>query len=162
MPRGRAMQASPRAARHVYGVTTAGLRPPTATTAVVALLSVQTETSVPAAGAAAASQMSAEAAKPPAPESQDQLLEYCLLAGLRRIPPTELPCLTSDFYSKYMLPAKPAGVAPRRVFLPADSRAMRCTGARACLSRYGYGSQLAGAAGVSMHEQYARLGCACR
>jgi len=27
------------------------------------------------------------------------------------VPPGELPCLTSDFYSKYMLPAKPAGRA---------------------------------------------------
>ncbi|KAK9846268.1 hypothetical protein WJX81_000422 [Elliptochloris bilobata] len=60
-------------------------------------------------GAAGAAAGSLEAPAPPVPESQDQLLEYCLLAGLRRVPPTELPCLTSDFYSKYMLPAKPAG-----------------------------------------------------
>ena len=51
----------------------------------------------------------AEAEALPALESQDELLHYCLLAGLRRVPPSELPCLTSDFYSKYMLPAKPAG-----------------------------------------------------
>ena len=79
--------------------------------------------SVPATGAASASAMPAEAAEVPALESQDQLLEYCLLAGLRRVPTSELPCLTSDFYSKYMLPAKPAGAVPRHACLDIECTA---------------------------------------
>jgi hypothetical protein len=44
-----------------------------------------------------------------APDSQDALLELCLLAGLLSLSDSELPLLTSDFYSKHMLPAKPPG-----------------------------------------------------
>lgn len=39
----------------------------------------------------------------------DAILECCLLGGLLAVPDGELPLLTSDFYSKYMLPAKPQG-----------------------------------------------------
>jgi len=73
----------------------------------------------PAAGGPAAG------APPPPPESQDELLHYCLLAGLRRVPPGDLPCLTSDFYSKYMLPAKPAGRARVAAGLPPVSVVIR-------------------------------------
>jgi translation initiation factor 2D len=36
-------------------------------------------------------------------------LQECLLGGLQSLQDAELPILTSDFYSKHMLPAKPEG-----------------------------------------------------
>ena len=40
---------------------------------------------------------------------QDELAEHCLLCGLQSLQDAELPIMTSDFYSKHMLPAKPPG-----------------------------------------------------
>ena len=40
---------------------------------------------------------------------QDELAEHCLLSGLQSLQDAELPIMTSDFYSKHMLPAKPPG-----------------------------------------------------
>ncbi len=42
-------------------------------------------------------------------ESQDTLVEQCLLKGLHSVSDAELPIQTSDFYSKHMLPAKSPG-----------------------------------------------------
>ena len=36
--------------------------------------------------------------------------QECLFGGLHSVEDSELPILTSDFYSKHMLPAKPEGV----------------------------------------------------
>ncbi len=36
-------------------------------------------------------------------------MQVCLLEGLHAVTDGELPMLTSDFYAKYMLPAKPEG-----------------------------------------------------
>ena len=41
--------------------------------------------------------------------SPDVVIEHCLLAGLHSLPDSGLPILTSDFYSKHMLPHKPPG-----------------------------------------------------
>ncbi|CAL5226777.1 g9634 [Coccomyxa viridis] len=46
-----------------------------------------------------------------APLSQDELIEVCLLEGLHAVTDGELPMLTSDFYAKHMLPAKPEGAS---------------------------------------------------
>ena len=46
-----------------------------------------------------------------APMDQDKLIEYCLLAGLHQLTDKDLPVLTSDFYPKFMYPARPAGTA---------------------------------------------------
>lgn len=43
--------------------------------------------------------------------SQDEVIEACLLAGLHAVPDSALPMLSSDFYSKYMLPNRPPGVS---------------------------------------------------
>ena len=43
------------------------------------------------------------------PMSMDQIVEQCLEGGLLAVPDGELPIMTSDFYSKYMLPCRPAG-----------------------------------------------------
>ncbi|BDA49270.1 Eukaryotic translation initiation factor 2D [Coccomyxa sp. Obi] len=42
-------------------------------------------------------------------EDPDQTIEACLLGGLQSVADEDLPMLTSDFYSKHMLPAKPDG-----------------------------------------------------
>jgi hypothetical protein len=42
-------------------------------------------------------------------ESQDTLVEQCLLRGLHTVSDGDLPIQTSDFYSKHMLPAKAPG-----------------------------------------------------
>lgn len=47
---------------------------------------------------------------PDTPAGQDALAEYCLLAALAGVADSDLPMLTSDLYSKHMVPAKPAGV----------------------------------------------------
>jgi hypothetical protein len=39
--------------------------------------------------------------------SQEQLLEYCFLYGIKKIKDPELPILVSTFYSSYVLPARP-------------------------------------------------------
>lgn len=39
-------------------------------------------------------------------------MQECLLGGLQSLTDAELPILTSDFYSKHMLPAKPEGAEP--------------------------------------------------
>ncbi len=36
-------------------------------------------------------------------------MQVCLLGGLQAVTDGELPLLTSDFYAKHMLPAKPEG-----------------------------------------------------
>ena len=41
--------------------------------------------------------------------SQDELAEHCLAAGLVRVKDKDLPIITSDFYSKFMVPSRPAG-----------------------------------------------------
>lgn len=116
--------------------------------------------SVPAAGAATAAATPAGAAEAPALEGQDQLLEYCLLAGLRRVPTSELPCLTSDFYSKYMLPAKPAGMVPCHAVLHAVAECVAQVQQCWCHVSCARGSSAALAAYLPMHEQRARLGSA--
>lgn len=50
-----------------------------------------------------------EATESSASMSQDELAQHCLLAGLHSVADNELPIMTSDFYSKHMLPAKPQG-----------------------------------------------------
>lgn len=47
---------------------------------------------------------------PDTPAGQDAIAEFCLLSALAAIPDADLPMLTSDLYSKHMVPAKPAGV----------------------------------------------------
>ncbi len=37
------------------------------------------------------------------------MVQACLLGGLQSVADEDLPMLTSDFYSKHMLPAKPDG-----------------------------------------------------
>ena len=39
-------------------------------------------------------------------------MQVCLLEGLHAVTDEQLPMLTSDFYAKYMLPAKPEGSSP--------------------------------------------------
>lgn len=41
--------------------------------------------------------------------SLDEVADACLLAGLSTLTDKELPIMTSDFYTKHMLPAKPPG-----------------------------------------------------
>ena len=41
--------------------------------------------------------------------SMDAIVERCLEGGLLAVPEAELPIMTSDFYTKYMLPCRPAG-----------------------------------------------------
>ena len=36
-------------------------------------------------------------------------MQGCLLGGLQAVSDGELPMLTSDFYAKHMIPAKPEG-----------------------------------------------------
>lgn len=40
------------------------------------------------------------------------VLQECLLGGLQSVADEDLPMLTSDFYSKHMLPSKSEGTAP--------------------------------------------------
>ena len=49
----------------------------------------------------------------PMPTDPDGVVEYCLMAGLHSVADAELPIMTSDFYSKHMLPNKPPGAHPR-------------------------------------------------
>ena len=41
--------------------------------------------------------------------SLDEVADSCLLAGLLTLADKDLPIMTSDFYTKHMLPAKPPG-----------------------------------------------------
>ena len=41
--------------------------------------------------------------------TQDELAEHCLAAGLVRVKDKDLPIITSDFYSKFMVPSRLAG-----------------------------------------------------
>ena len=46
----------------------------------------------------------------PAGLDMDALLEHAVLAGLHTLKAAELPIQSSDFYTRHMVPAKPAGV----------------------------------------------------
>ncbi|CAL8464144.1 g3679 [Coccomyxa elongata] len=63
----------------------------------------------PDADAAAADAHHGDALAAAPVEDPDQMIEACLLGGLQSVADEDLPMLTSDFYSKHMLPAKPDG-----------------------------------------------------
>lgn len=52
-------------------------------------------------------------------------LQMCLFGGLQRVTDDELPLLTSDFYAKHMLPAKPEGKLNLHAFCHEDSLWLR-------------------------------------
>ena len=51
--------------------------------------------------------------------SPDEIADSCLLAGLGTVSDKEMPIMTSDFYTKHMLPAKPPGESCKLYLLPA-------------------------------------------
>lgn len=61
-------------------------------------------------------------AGPSLPTDPDGIVEYCLMAGLHSVTDAELPIMTSDFYSKHMLPNKPLGAIDRFYSTP-----LQCT-----------------------------------
>lgn len=46
--------------------------------------------------------------------SPDEVAETCLLAGLMTVSDKEMPIMTSEFYTRHMLPAKPPGMLPTK------------------------------------------------